>query len=108
MNTRRLIERARARSQKMNKARWDANRARIDVDAPARRREIEMAEITGEGRPLKAGEYFGTIEYRDWGGKVHRITLRQGHRKNQLQIDGCKQDHGVTWILDKLRRKIIV
>lgn len=108
MNTRRLIERARARSQKMNKARWDADRARRDADAPARRLEMEMAEVTGEGRPLKPGEYFGTIEYRDWSGKVHRITLRQGQRKNQLQIDGCKQDHGVTWILDKLRRKIIV
>ena len=108
MNTRRLIERARARSQQMNKARWDADRARRDADEPARRLEMEAAEVSGEGLPRKPGEYFGTIEYRDWGGKVHRITLRQGRRKNQLQIDGCRQDHGVTWILDKLRRKIIV
>tara|TARA_Y100000593_G_scaffold46048_1_gene87546 strand:- start:1067 stop:1276 length:210 start_codon:yes stop_codon:yes gene_type:complete len=68
---------------------------------------MEMAEVTGEGRPRHPGEYVGTIEYREWNGKVHRITLRQGARKNQLRIDGCKRDHGLTWILDRLRRKIL-
>lgn len=89
-------------------ARWAKDRERRDTEEPARRREMEMAEVTGEGRPLKPGEYFGTIEYRDWSGKVHRITLRQGQRKNSLQIDGCKKEHGITWVLDKLRRKIII
>jgi len=91
----------------MNKARWDADRARRDAEEPVRRREMEMAEVTGE-RALRPGEYFGTVEFRDRWGKVHRITLRQGERKNSLQIDGCKREHGVTWILDKLRRRIVV
>lgn len=89
-------------------ARWARDRARRDAEEPARRRKMELAEVTGEGRPLHPGEYFGTVEFRHHDGSVHRITLRQGHRKNSLQIEGCAKEHGISWVLDKLRRRIIL
>ena len=92
----------------MSSARWRADRKRRDAEESARVREMELAEVTGEGRALRPGEYFGTIEYRERSGKVHRITLRQGKRKNSLQVQGCKREHGITWVLDRLRRKIIL
>lgn len=107
MRSRRYYKKLSEAGRKAARVRWDADRKRRDAEEPARVCEAEIAEVTGEGRALRPGEYFGTIEYRERSGKVHRITLRQGKRKNSFQIDGCENEHGKTWVLDKLRRKII-
>lgn len=94
-------ERARAKARR----RWDLDRARRDAEEPARRREMEIARVIGEG-PVEAGQYVGTLQWHGSDGKVRRWTLRQGGRSGSIRIDGIAQPRTVTWLLDRLRRHL--
>jgi len=90
----------------MNKARWDADRARRDADEPARIREL--AEIEAENLPRKQGDALGCLQWHDFRtGKVRRWTVRIGDRADQVTLnapDGrATGSHGWAWVMTHLR-----
>ena len=52
------------------------------------------------------GTLIGVLQWAAASGDVHRITVRQGARANQIRVAGCKKDHGFDWLLAGLRGKI--
>ncbi len=55
---------------------------------------------------VPAGLLLGVIQWHAASGDVHRITVRQGGRANQIRVRGCQRDHGFDWLLRKLRGKL--
>jgi hypothetical protein len=101
--------RARYSSEKsalMNKARWDAERERRELDLPERLRYL--AEIDTQNLPRKKGDALGCLQWTDFTtGKVRRWTVRIGDRIDRITLespDGRKTgSHGWSWALDHLR-----
>lgn len=104
--TRRTIERARAKSLKWNRIRWDRDRAERDAGEAERIRERELARVLGEGLPA-AGDYVGTLQWHGADGKVRRWTVRRGPRAGQITVDRVSGVHTITWLLDRLRRRLV-
>ena len=95
-----------AKSAQMNKARWDADRARRDADEPERIREL--AEIEIDNLPRKEGDALGCFQWHDFRtGKVRRWTVCIGDRADRVTLhapDGRKTaSHGWAWALTHLR-----
>lgn len=93
----------------MNKARWDAVRAKQDAEMPERIREL--AEIETENLPRKQGDALGCFQWTDFRtGKVRRWTVKIGQRADQITLhspDGCDTgSHGWTWVMVKLRKHL--
>jgi hypothetical protein len=67
-----------------------------------------MAGPPPEREPAKvpAGAFLGVLQWHAAHGAVHRITVRQGARANQIRVAGCRRDHGFDWLLRKFRAKI--
>lgn len=105
MNPKRIIERARARSAKMNKARWDAERARREAERPEREAEMAMVDALAEHARIP-GDYIGTLEWRDRSGKVRRWVVRRAERVDQISVDGVDGARSWTWLSDRLRRRL--
>jgi len=55
---------------------------------------------------VPAGELLGVLQWTAAAGDVHRITVRQGARANQIRVPRCREDHGYDWLLAGLRKKI--
>jgi len=90
----------------MNKARWDADRARRDADEPEQIRCL--AEIAANNLPRKKGDALGCFQWTDFRtGKVHRWTVCIGDRADRVTLhtpDGRKtSSHGWAWALTHLR-----
>ena len=95
-----------SKSAQMNKARWDADRARRDAEIPNRMRYL--AEIEAENLPRKTGDAIGCLQWTDFRtGKVRRWTVRIGDRIDQVTLhapDGkATRSHGWAWVMDHLR-----
>ena len=98
-----------AKSAQMNKARWDADRARREEEMPERIREL--AEYDVQNLPRKQGDALGCIQWHDFRtGKVRRWTIRIGNRLDRIthETPGNKpsHSHGWTWFLNRLRNHI--
>jgi hypothetical protein len=52
------------------------------------------------------GTLLGVLQWHAASGDVHRITVLQGARANQIRLAGCKKEHGFDWLLRKLRARI--
>lgn len=91
--------------RKLAKIRWAQERARKDLEEPARKMEMELARVIGEG-PIALGQYVGTLQWSDNSGKVRRWIVRRGMRSGQIIIDGVAQPKTTTWLLDRLRRHL--
>jgi hypothetical protein len=97
---------SRAKSLQMNKARWDADRARRDAEMPERILELAMIEM--ENLLHKLGDPLGCFQWSDFrSGKVRRWVVRIGNRSNQVTLEtpGGKRtvSHGGTWVMNHLR-----
>lgn len=93
-------------SARANKARWDADRARRDAEAPEIARHLEEIEV--ENLPRRQGDALGCLQWQDFRtGKVRRWVVRIGARIDQvtLEVPGGKPtlSHGWTWVMDHLR-----
>ena len=86
------------------RARMLAKMAAMRV-AKARKR---MASQPPEWVPRKvpAGELLGILQWHSACGDVHRITVRQGARANQIRVPGCRRDHGFDWLFRKFQAKL--
>ena len=96
-------------SERANKARWDAERARRDAEMPDRIREI--AEIEAVNLPRRQGDAIGCLQWTDYRtGKITKRIIEIGSRRDQIvvrQPDGTRsRSHGWTWFLDHLRNAI--
>lgn len=94
-----------ARSDKMRrlvKLRWKRHREEIDRRIAAG----EILEREDERPRLDPGELLGVLQWHGCDGKVRRWVVRQGKSRNRLIIDGRESEHGWTWLLDKLRKKL--
>ena len=94
------------KSAQMNKARWDADRARRDAEEPERIREL--AEIEIANLPRRQGDPLGCLQWHDFrSGKVRRWTVRIGDRADRVTLhapDGRATDsHGWSWVMSHLR-----
>lgn len=67
-----------------------------------------LAGPAPEYRPRKpaAGTLLGVLEWRSVNGDVHRIPVRQGARRNQIRVPGCRRDHGLDLLCSRLREKL--
>ena len=90
----------------MARARWAAERARIEALRP----EIEarLAEIRAWNLPKAEGDYLGTLQWTEARtGKVRRWVVRIGDRAGRITVEapGGKKSgsHGWTWFMTKLR-----
>jgi len=95
-----------AKSAIMNKARWDADRARRNAEMPERIRQL--AEWDTWNLPSKQGDILGSLQWTDArSGKVRRWIVRIGDRSDRITMespDGRKTgSHGWSWQLNKLR-----
>lgn len=98
------------KSAQMNKARWDADRARRDLELPERMREIEEWNV--QNLPRKQGDILGVFQWTDFrSGKVRRWKIRIGDRADRIVMeapDGRKsKSHGWTYHLTKLRKHLL-
>jgi hypothetical protein len=94
------------KSAQMNKARWDADRARREAEMPERLREL--AEIEMMNLPRKQGDILGSLQWTDARtGKVRRWVIRIGDRADRITMenpDGRKTgSHGWSWVMTHLR-----
>ena len=93
----------------MNKARWDADRARREEEMPERIREL--AEYDVQNLPRKQGDALGILQWHDFRtGKVRRWTIRIGDRADRITAESngkITKSHGWTWLLNHLRTKIV-
>lgn len=94
------------KSAQMNKARWDADRARRDAEMPDRIREL--AEIEIQNLPRKQGDILGVMQWTDSrSGKVRRWIVRIGDRSDRITLEfpGGKPSKSQGWAtaLPKLR-----
>ena len=98
-----------AKSAQMNKARWDADRARREEEMPERIREL--AEYDVQNLPRKEGDALGCLQWHDFRtGKVRRWVIRIGDRSDRITAESnnkVTKSHGWSWILTNLRKKII-
>jgi len=98
-----------AKSAQMNKARWDADRARREEEVPERIREL--AEYDVQNLPRKEGDALGCLQWHDFRtGKVRRWTIRIGDRSDRITAESnskITKSHGWTWLFNHLRTKII-
>lgn len=90
----------------MNKARWDADRARRDAEEPEQIRYL--AEIAANNLPSNQGDALGCLQWTDFRtGKVRRWTVCIGDRADRVTLhapDGRKtESHGGTWVMNHLR-----
>jgi hypothetical protein len=97
------------KSAQMNKARWDADRIRRDVEMP--RREIELAEIEVQNLPRREGDALGCLQWTSFRtGKVHRWVIRIGDRADRITLSSPRgeptKSHGWSWALTKLRKHL--
>ena len=98
-------------SRRANEARWERDRARRAAEAPARERELAIIEA--ENLPRRQGDPVGFLQYTDLAtGQVRRWTLRIGDRRDRFTVtlhkDGRRSaSHGLTFIFDSLRTKIL-
>lgn len=93
----------------MNKARWDADRAKRDAAMPDRIREL--AEIESENLPRNKGDILGSFQWTDArSGKARRWIVRIGSRRDQITLEapGGKPtaSHGWAWALNQLRKHL--
>lgn len=94
----------------MNKARWDADRARRDAAMPDRMRE--MQEIKIENLPRKQGDPLGCLQWTDFrSGRVRRWVVRIGDRADRITVEfpgaAPTGSHGWSWLMVKLRKSIL-
>jgi len=106
LHKRRRGKYSRAKALQMNKARWEADRARRDAEEPERIREL--AEVEAMNLPRNQGDALGCLQWTDFRtGQVRRWTIRIGNRRDQVTAhtpDGRKtENHGWTWLLAHLR-----
>lgn len=109
-----LHSRTRARfssekARQMNRARWDADRARRETEMPERIRELAMIET--ENLPRKQGDALGCLQWTDFrSGKVRRWVVRIGDRADRITVeapgDKPSSSHGWTWLMTKLRKHL--
>lgn len=97
------------KSAQMNRARWDADRARRDAEAPARMRELAIIEA--ENLPRRAGHHLGTLEWHDAAtGQTRRWVVRIGKRVDQITIEapGLNPSRSMGWsqFLTMLRKHL--
>lgn len=93
----------------MNKARWDADRAKRDAEMVERIRELE--EIMIQNLPRKKGDALGSLQWHDYRtGKIRRWTIRIGDRLDRITHESPggtpSRSHGWTWFLNRLRSHI--
>ncbi len=98
-----------AKSAQMNKARWDADRARREAQMPERIREL--AEIEINNLPRKQGDILGSLQWTDARtGKVRRWIIRIGDRADRITAEmpgtPLTRSHGWTWFMSHLRSKL--
>lgn len=55
---------------------------------------------------LDQGELICSIRVQDRTGLVRQMVIRQGERKNQVRVDGMREDHGWDYITRRLRTKL--
>jgi len=103
MNPRKIIERARNRSAKMNKARWNADRKRRDAGEAERVAEMEFRRVIGE-EPTEPGQFLGALSWQGADGLKRKWVIRRGQSRNRITIDGIAKEHGWSWLFDRLRR----
>jgi hypothetical protein len=109
IHKRRFGKYSREKSAMMNKARWDADRARRDAEMPARIREL--AEIEAINLPRRQGDAIGCLQWTDFRtGKIRRWVIRIGNRRDRITVEspGNKPSpsHGWTWFLTQLRKHL--
>lgn len=90
----------------MAQARWAADRARRDAEAPAILREL--AEIEATNLPRHQGDALGSLQWTDFGtGQVRRWIIRIGDRADRMTLESPHTEptasHGWTWIMSRLR-----
>jgi hypothetical protein len=78
-------------------AKAHAAKERKRLAGPAPERETQKVPVD---------TLLGVLQWTASAGDVHRITVRQGARANQIRVKGCKKDHGFDWLLRKLRGKV--
>ena len=109
IHKRRRAKYSSVKSAQMNKARWDADRARREEEMPERMREIEEWNI--QNLPRKQGDALGCLQWHDFRtGKVRRWTIRIGDRADRITMEagGIKtRSYGWTWIMNAIRSKIV-
>jgi hypothetical protein len=109
--TRKQIQALRERGQRMARVRWENDRARRDAWQPAREREL--AEIEVRNLPRNQGDAVATLQWTDHRtGQVRRWTLRIGDRADRFTVhapsgESTAKSHGLTWIFNKLRSRIL-
>lgn len=94
------------RGKRMAAARWRIDRARRDLEMPARIRE--QAEIDAQNLPRKPGDAIGCLQWTDFRtGKTRRWTVRIGDRIDRVTLESPHGkrtgSHGWTWVMDHLR-----
>jgi hypothetical protein len=94
------------KSAVMNKARWEADRERRELEMPERLQYL--AEIDAQNLPRKEGDALGCLQWTDFRtGRVRRWTVRIGARMDQVTLhspDGrSTQSHGWSWVTAHLR-----
>jgi hypothetical protein len=93
----------------MNKARWDAVRAKRDADLPERIRNL--AEIDAQNLPRKQGDVLGYLQWTDLAtGQTRRWIVRIGDRIDRITVQSpqSKPTPSMGWsaFLTKLRKHI--
>ena len=96
-------------SKRANKARWDAERARVDAGVADRIRELE--EIETINLPRRQGDALGCLQWHDFReGKVRKWTIRIGDRADRITVESPggsgSRSHGWTWFLTQLRKHL--
>ena len=116
MTRKRYIRKKRGRawnsegSRRANAARWAADRARRDAEAPTRERELAI--IDAENLPRRQGDMLGVLQWTDAAtGTVRRWVVRIGGRADRITVEFPGQppsaSHGLTWLFTCLRKRIL-
>lgn len=115
MTSKRFIRRANRgrftpeKSAAINKARWDADRARRDEEMPERLQYL--AEIEAQNLPRKQGDFLGTLQWTDaYSGKRRKWIVRIGDRIDRITLESPggnpTKSHGWSWALTSLRKHL--
>lgn len=80
----------------MATARWKRERYDRIADPPE----------TADSSRLEAGALLGVLAWHARDGRVRRWIVRQGARGNRIRIDGVEAEHGWSWLLAALRKKL--
>lgn len=89
------------RLMSMGRHRWTKESSRRAHEAKRRKREAGP-EPEREPERLPEGELIGTLTWRWASGEEKVLTIRQGKRRNQIQVEGM--EHSIGW--DKLLRHV--